>query len=167
MLKNAVMRYVVYIIYFLGIGMVSSGIVLMPFNAVRYGTILLIGLLLFSTGSFINEIVLEKKQMSTKERIKLVGVSLSLAIGIGMISGGIAHFKESPTYVTYLIPLGVIISFVSFMIKNNFQFTKKEKVGVAIALTLVSFTVHTSLSIAATKMIGTNEGGDIFKSHGM
>ncbi|PKM56669.1 MAG: hypothetical protein CVU98_10040 [Firmicutes bacterium HGW-Firmicutes-3] len=113
-MKNALSRYLIYVVYFLGIGMVSSGIVLMPFNAIRYGTILTIGLLLFSTGSFINEVVLDKKQLTITQRIQLIFVSLTLAIGIGMISGGIAHFKESPTYVTYLIPLGIVISFVSF-----------------------------------------------------
>lgn len=167
MLKNALMRYLVYIVYFLGIGMVSSGIVLMPFNALRYGTILVIGLVLFSTGSFINEIVLEKKQMSAMERLKLVLVSLTLAIGIGMISGGIAHFKESPVYVTYLIPLGIIISFISFMLKNNYKLTNREKAGVAIALTVVSLTVHTGLSVAAMQLDTSEKGGDVFKSHGM
>lgn len=64
--------------------------------------------------------------MSFKESVKLVIVSLTLAIGIGMISGGIAHFKESPVYVSYLIPIGIIVSFVSFKIKNAFKLTKKE-----------------------------------------
>jgi len=40
-MKNLIYKYLVYIIYFLGIGMTSSGIVLMPFNVMRYSIILL------------------------------------------------------------------------------------------------------------------------------
>lgn len=167
MIKNAVMRYLVYIVYFLGIGMVSSGIVLMPFNAMRYGIILVIGLLLFSTGSFFNEVVLEKKQMTHKERLKLVLVSLCLAIGIGMISGGIAHFKESPVYVSFLIPLGIIISFVSFMVKNGYKLHGYDKLITAIVLVVVTLVIHTGLSFAASQISADSNGGDIFKGHGM
>ncbi len=166
-MKNALSRYLIYVVYFLGIGMVSSGIVLMPFNTTRYGIILAVGLLLFSTGSFINEVVLDKKQLTITQRIQLIVVSLTLAIGIGMISGGIAHFKESPTYVTYLIPLGIVISFVSFLIKHSFKLTKKEFLWTATLLLFIALSTHTGLSLAAEAMNVTNDGGDIFKGHGM
>jgi hypothetical protein len=156
----------VYIVYFLGVGMVSSGIVLMPFNYSRYGTILIIGLLLFSTGSFINEVIIDKKHLSFKESVKLVIVSLTLAIGIGMISGGIAHFKESPTYVSYLIPIGIIVSFISFKVKNAFELTKKEFITLIIIFAMLAIAVHIGLSIAANSMLmNATPGGDIFKGH--
>jgi hypothetical protein len=166
-MKNALSRYLIYVVYFLGIGMVSSGIVLMPFNPTRYGIILVVGLLLFSTGSFINEVVLDKKQLTITQRVQLIVVSLTLAIGIGMISGGIAHFKESPTYVTYLIPLGIVISFVSFLIKHSFKLTKKELVWTATLLLLIALSTHTGLYLAADTMNMINDGGDIFEGHGM
>lgn len=167
MLKNVFLRYLIYIVYFLGIGMVSSGIVLMPFNTVRYGSILIIGLILFSTGSFVNEVILEKKQLTSSERFKLVFLSLSLAIGIGMISGGIAHFKESPVYVTYLIPLGMIISFVSYVFKNGYKFSKREVAVVSVILLITALTTHTGLSFAAAQLGFVETSGDVFKSHGM
>jgi len=166
MFNKIVSRYLVYIVYFLGVGMVSSGIVLMPFNKMRYGTILVIGLLLFSTGSFINEVIIDKKHLSFKESVKLVIVSLTLAIGIGMISGGIAHFKESPVYVSYLIPIGIIVSFISFKIKNAFELTKKEFITLIVIFVAVAFVVHLGLSIAADAMLmEATPGGDIFKGH--
>lgn len=167
MLRNAFLRYLIYIVYFLGIGMVSSGIVLMPFNAVRYGSILVIGLFLFATGSFVNEVILEKKQLTAIERLKLVFVSLALAIGIGMISGGIAHFKESPVYVTYLIPLGIIISFLSFVIKNGFKFTRRQMAIISMTLIIAALSTHTGLSAAAAHLGYVENGGDVFESHGM
>jgi hypothetical protein len=163
-MKQVIYKYLVYIVYFLGIGMTSSGIVLMPFNNVRYSIILSIGLGLFLTGSVFNEVVINKQHLSVVETIKLVILSLTLAIGIGMISGGIAHFKESPRYVTYLIPLGIVISFISFAIKNKFQLTKKEKLTLFLGIIIIAVTVYIFLGIAAANTtMDMTPGGDIFK----
>ncbi len=167
MLKKALVQYLIYIVYFLGIGMVSSGIVLMPFNMTRYGIILFIGLLLFITGSVVNEVVLEKKRLSKFEHLRLIGVSLVLAIGIGMISGGIAHFKESPEYVTFLIPIGVMLSFTSFMYKNGLKLTPKQTMLTSLSLVSFALVLHYSLSYTADYMGLVEMGGDVFKGHGM
>lgn len=156
-------KYLVYIIYFLGIGMTSSGIVLMPFNPMRYSIILGVGLSLFIAGSVFNEVVIDKKNLSVIQSIRLILLSLTLAIGIGMISGGISHFKESPSYVSYLIPLGVVISFTSFAVKNDFQLTKKDKITSFAAIIFCAFLIFIGLSIAASTMMGMPTGGDIFK----
>lgn len=163
-MKKLAYKYLVYIIYFLGIGMTSSGIVLMPFNVVRYSIILGIGLSLFIAGSVFNEVVIDNHHLSAIESFKLVLLSLTLAIGIGMISGGISHFKESPTYVSYLIPLGLIISFISFTVKNNFVLTRKEKLIIFTAVIILAIIIFIVLSVAASHtMISTSPGGDIFK----
>lgn len=165
MIKKLIYNYLVYVIYFLGIGMVSSGIVLMPFNAIRYSIILSTGLVLFIVGSIFNEVVINKHHLSFKESIKLVIISLTLAIGIGMISGGISHFKESPVYVSYLIPMGIIISCISFAIKNNYKLSKNEKIGLIVVLIAIGVMLHFSLGILADHlMIDATNGGDIFKS---
>lgn len=162
-MKKLIYKYLVYIIYFLGIGMTSSGIVLMPFNVMRYSIILCIGLGLFITGSVFNEVVIDNHHMSAIESIKLVIFSLTLAIGIGMISGGISHFKESPMYVSYLIPLGIIISFISFTFKNNFTLTKKEKIIVFTGSIILAIIIYISLSfVASNSMMNMTPGGDIF-----
>jgi hypothetical protein len=163
-MKQVIYKYLVYIAYFLGIGMTSSGIVLMPFNTLRYLIILCIGLGLFLTGSVFNEVVINKQHLSLTETVKLVILSLTLAIGIGMISGGIAHFKESPIYVTYLIPMGIVISFISFVIKNNFQISKKERVILFLGIIILAIIVYIILSISAANMsMDMTPGGDIFK----
>jgi len=163
-LKKLVYKYLVYIIYFLGIGMTSSGIVLMPFNAVRYSIILSIGLSLFIAGSVFNEVVIDKHRLSAFESIKLIVFSLTLAIGIGMISGGISHFKESPTYVSYLIPLGIVVSFISFMVKNNFKLGNKEKFIVIAGVICFAVLVYAALTFMAGNIVmEMTPGGDIFK----
>jgi polyferredoxin len=164
MIKKLIYNYLVYIIYFLGIGMVSSGIVLMPFNPVRYSIILSAGLILFLTGSIFNEVVINHHQLSVKESVKLVAISLTLAIGIGMISGGISHFKESPVYVSYLIPLGIVVSCISFAVKNNYALSKNEKITLVVALIIIAVILHFTLGMLANYLMpAAAPGGDIFK----
>ncbi|MRN56305.1 hypothetical protein [Paenibacillus monticola] len=163
-MKNVIYKYLVYVIYFLGIGMTSSGIVLMPFNAVRYSIILIIGLGLFLAGSVFNEIVINHHKMTASESVKLITLSLTLALGIGMISGGISHFKESPRYVSYLIPMGTIISFISFVLKNNFKLVKKEKLMLYTGVVVVALILFISLTLAVNSIsMNMTPGGDIFK----
>lgn len=163
-MKNMIYKYLVYVIYFLGIGMTSSGIVLMPFNTVRYSIILGIGLSLFLAGSIFNEIVINHQKMTARESIKLITLSLTLALGIGMISGGISHFKESPIYVAYLIPMGIVISFVSFILKNNLKLPKKEQwlmySGIVAVASVLFFILFFS---ASSSSVNVTPGGDIFK----
>jgi hypothetical protein len=164
MIKKLIYNYLVYIIYFLGIGMVSSGIVLMPFNPMRYSIILSAGLILFLTGSIFNEVVINHHQLSVKESVKLVAVSLALAIGIGMISGGISHFKESPVYVSYLIPIGIIVSCISFAVKNNYALSKNEKIILVVSLIILAVILHFALGMLANYLMpAAAPGGDIFK----
>lgn len=164
MIKKLIYKYFVYIIYFLGIGMTSSGIVLMPFNPVRYSIILSIGLGLFITGSVFNEVVIDNHHLSKIESIKLIVVSLTLAIGIGMISGGISHFKESPSYVAILIPMGIVISFISFTIKSNVKLSKEAFITLIVAVVAFAVVINIGLSMMASgMMVDMAPGGDIFK----
>ncbi len=165
-MKNIIYKYLVYVVYFLGIGMTSSGIVLMPFNYVRYSIVLIIGLGLFLAGSLFNEVVIDKHSLSLTESIKLTSLSLILALGIGMISGGISHYKESPVYVSYLIPLGIFLSFISYNIKMNYIFFIEKKFKILIGISIFSLLVYfiLTLTIADTAM---SVGGDIFKKNSM
>ena len=163
MIKKLIYNYSVYVIYFLGVGMVSSGIVLLPFNTVRYSIILTIGLILFTLSSIFNEIIINKNLLTIKESIYFIFTSLALAIGIGMISGGIAHFKESPNYASYLIPLGVIVSCFSYSIKEKYKMNIKQKGLLLLSLLIFSTILHTSIVVTANKfMQNTPAGGDVF-----
>jgi hypothetical protein len=161
-MKKLIFNYMVYVIYFLGIGLVSSGIVLMPFNPMRYSIILTTGLTLFIAGSFFNEVVINKHKLSAKEIFTLLLLSLTLAIGIGMISGGISHFKESPVYASYLIPLGIVLSLLSFTYKNNYKLLKKEKMILIVGVFLIAIVLHLILGVMGASITG--QGGDIFNS---
>ena len=81
-----------------------------------------------------------------------------------MISGGISHFKESPVYASYLIPLGIAISLVSFAIKNNFRLNKKDSVILALPVSVCLIILHVTLGFLGTYLFSDIPmGGDIFK----
>ncbi len=162
-MKNAIYKYLVYVIYFLGIGMTSSGVVLMPFNFLRYGVVLTVGLCLFLAGSIFNEVVIDKQNLSKTESLRLIFLSLILALGIGMISGGISHYKESPLYVSYLIPIGLFLSFISYNIKNHFEEFNKNRTKLLLGITIISTILYFVLNITLME-IAAPAGGDIFKN---
>jgi len=163
LVKKLIYNYLVYVIYFVGTGMVSSGIVLMPFNAARYTIIFIVGLMLFATGSIFNELVINKTRLSFKQIMKLVITSLTLSIGIGMISGGISHFKEATVYVTYLMPIGILFSITSFGIKNSYKLKVGQIIILAIVLIIFATGLHYALQALAINLFpDVKFGGDIF-----
>ncbi|MEA3322402.1 MAG: hypothetical protein U9Q88_20590 [Bacillota bacterium] len=131
--------YVIYIMYFLGVGLISGGIVHMPIEPVRYSIILILGSALFISASFVNEFYLEKKKMTFPQAIKLLFFSLLLSLGVGMVSGGIQHFGDLGGYAVVLIPSGIVLSVLSFIFKNNIQLnTKQTTLVITMLLLLVS-----------------------------
>ncbi|WP_409254072.1 hypothetical protein V1502_09290 [Bacillus sp. SCS-153A] len=118
--------YSAYIMYFLGVGLISGGIVHMPLEPVRYSVILILGAILFVTASFINDIYIEKKKLNLNQIIRLLFFSLLLSLGVGMVSGGIQHFGDLGGYAVILIPTGIVVSLLSFILKNNISLNKSQ-----------------------------------------
>ncbi|MBM7620890.1 hypothetical protein JOC95_002745 [Bacillus tianshenii] len=131
--------YVIYIMYFLGVGLISGGIVHMPIEPARYSIILILGSILFISASFVNEFYVEKKKMNLSQAIKLLFFSLLLSLGVGMVSGGIQHFSDLGGYAVILIPSGIVLSAISFIFKNNIPLsTKQAALVIAMLFLLVS-----------------------------
>ena len=118
--------YVIYIMYFLGVGLISGGIVHMPIEPARYSIILILGSFLFISASFVNEFYIEKKKMNLPQAMKLLFFSLLLSLGVGMVSGGIQHFGDLGGYAVVLIPSGIVLSVLSFIFKNNIKLNTKQ-----------------------------------------
>ncbi|MCA1029497.1 hypothetical protein LCL95_00465 [Bacillus timonensis] len=129
--------YVIYIMYFLGVGLIAGGIVHMPIEPARYSIILLIGAVLFISASFINELLVEKKKMNFSQAIKLLFFSFLLSLGVGMVSGGIQHFGELGGYAVILIPSGIVLSLLSFILKNNIHLNKRQAALIITMLVLL------------------------------
>lgn len=159
--KGAVFPYIVYVMFFLGMGLTSGSIVHMPLDPHKYTIVLFIGMCVFVLASLLNEIVIDKKNLSVGSTIRLVIFSLCLSVGIGMISGGIQHFDDVAEYAAYLIPGGIVLSFASFLLKNNIKLGMKK----GLPLFAIVLTVALSLSFVLRNVASNMPKGE-GHSHG-
>jgi uncharacterized protein (DUF305 family) len=70
-----------------------------------------------------------------------------------MIGGGVQHFTDFPIYSSYLIPLGVIISLIAFLLKNNFVGSSKSWLTLLGIFFLISIMFHFGLMSYANSLI--------------
>lgn len=140
--KEAIFPYIVYVMFFLGMGLTSGSIVHMPLDPHRYTIVLFVGMGIFVIASLLNETVIDKKHLSLLSTIRLVIFSLLLSVGIGMISGGIQHFEDVLDYAGYLIPGGIMLSLVGFLFKNNL------KLGIKAAAPLFTIVIVLLISLS-------------------
>jgi uncharacterized protein (DUF305 family) len=124
---KTIFNYLSYLALFVGTGFISGAIVHSgKFSDIpKYIAIGLFGVVLFAVGSLTQEILSGKHTMNKLEATKFFLFSLFLSIGIGMISGGFQHFTDFPAYSSYLIPIGFLLSWLAFLLKNNSGFNPK------------------------------------------
>lgn len=120
-LRTILSQYLVYIGLFVGTGFLSGSIVHFPLNPTRSVIIGILGGLIFVTSSTINEMLVNEKSVKEAGLARIILFSIVLSIGIGMISGGVQHFDEFPMYASRLIPLGLLVSLIAYLAKNNIQ----------------------------------------------
>ncbi|MET8326305.1 hypothetical protein [Streptomyces sp. NPDC005181] len=111
-------RYLGYVGYFVGAGLISGAVVHHPLDPARYTRIALYGVLVFLAATILNDIVLASHRPRLPRMLVLIGASLLLSFGIGMLSGGLQHFDDFPSRGAVLVPLGMIVSFIAFVIKD-------------------------------------------------
>lgn len=136
--KVRVLRpFLVYVLLFVGAGMVSGGVVHYPLNENFYGILAVLGGMVFVIGSLANEALSGKGLPKAGALISLIVTSLLLSFGIGMLSGGIQHFTDFPSRAAILVPLGISLSFIAYCFKSNlFQRNSIKKVSIAGVLIL-------------------------------
>jgi hypothetical protein len=152
--KTVILTYISYLALFIGTGFISGAIVHTGniSELEKYIIIGLVGISLFVAGSFMQESIINANNPNGQNVIKFFIFSLMLSIGIGMISGGTQHFSDFPIYSSYLIPIGFILSYVAFLLKNNFTFTKKLLITGGI-LTLIAVFGFFGLNTFAKNLI--------------
>ncbi len=146
--------YLVYVLLFVGAGMVSGGVVHYPLNESFYGILAALGGIVFVIGSLANELLNGNGLPKAGALVSLIVTSLLLSFGIGMLSGGIQHFTDFPSRAANLVPLGIILSFIAYCFKANlFRSGSIKKVSMAGALVLgIAITSLVSLTSLAESM---------------
>jgi hypothetical protein len=147
--------YLGYIGYFVGAGLISGSVVHYPLDPVRYALIGGAGALLFLLATVLNEFVLPRQRPAGPQVARIVGGSLLLSMGIGMLSGGIQHFTEFPTRSAVLVPAGLVVSFLAYIVRNAPQRWKAivGPLGLGVAVTAV-------LAFAGLNYLATHSTAD-------
>ncbi|NUO42934.1 MAG: hypothetical protein HOV82_12925 [Streptomyces sp.] len=109
--------YLGYAATFVGAGLISGAIVHHPLDPARYTLIAVIGATVFLFATVLNEFVLTKQRPGLTRVLGIVGASLALSFGIGMLSGGLQHFEDFPARAAMLIPFGLALSFIAYVLR--------------------------------------------------
>ncbi|MEU0680148.1 MULTISPECIES: hypothetical protein [Streptomyces] len=129
-------------LYFVGAGLISGAVVHHPLDPARYTKIAVIGVLVFLVATLVNEFLLAANRPALPRAILVIAASLLLSFGIGMLSGGLQHFEDFPDRGAVLVPLGITVSFIAFVLKDPESSWRRifGPLGLAVLLTAaVSF----------------------------
>ncbi|GAA0658676.1 hypothetical protein GCM10010193_06750 [Kitasatospora atroaurantiaca] len=110
-------RYLGYVGYFVGAGLVSGAIVHHPLDPARYTVIAAVGAALFLVAALASELQ-QPGRLTAVRLLNVLGTSLALSFGVGMLSGGMQHFEDFPDRAAVLIPAGLLLSFVAYTLKE-------------------------------------------------
>ncbi|MFE4632019.1 hypothetical protein ACFRJ1_01400 [Streptomyces sp. NPDC056773] len=116
--RSLAARYLGYVGYFVGAGLISGAVVHHPLDPDRYTRIAVYGALVFLCATVLNEFVLTRERPGMPRLLLVMGASLLLSFGIGMLSGGLQHFDDFPARGAVLVPAGLVVSFVAYVIKD-------------------------------------------------
>ncbi len=151
--KRVLAPFVTFIAMFVGAGFISGGIVHLGDGFNWWDVSLLgFGVLLFVTGSYIQESIYNKKNLKDGGVLLFLVYSLLLSIGIGMASGGLQHFVDTPGYSTYLIPIGLSIGLVAFILKQNIKLPQSQWLKLIPGALILALLLGSGLSYAARSM---------------
>ncbi|MXM67991.1 hypothetical protein GR925_32300 [Streptomyces sp. HUCO-GS316] len=111
--------YLGYAATFVGAGLISGAVVHHPLDPDRYTMIALVGAGVFLFATVLNEFILKRQRPSASKVVAIVLASLALSFGIGMLSGGLQHFEDFPERAAMLIPFGLALSFVAYVLRHD------------------------------------------------
>ncbi|HET6355462.1 hypothetical protein [Streptomyces sp.] len=152
-------RYLGYVGYFVGAGLISGAVVHHPLDPARYTRIALYGVLVFLAATVINEFILARERPGLPRMLVVIGASLLLSFGIGMLSGGLQHFDDFPARGAVLIPAGMIVSFIAYVIKDADTAWHRIFSLVGLGVLLIASVSFVGLRQVAASMGESSQGG--------
>ncbi|MFD5425327.1 hypothetical protein [Streptomyces sp. NPDC127084] len=157
-------RYLGYVGYFVGAGLISGAVVHHPLDPDRYTRIAFYGALVFLAATVLNEFVLPRDRPGLPRMLVVVAASLMLSFGIGMLSGGLQHFDDFPERGAVLVPLGLTVSFIAYVIKDADTPWQRIFSLVGLSVLITATVAFFGLRHVAASMGAPGEGGG--HSHG-
>jgi len=131
-------QYLTYIAKYLGVALIAGSVVhigTLDNGLTHYYIILaIIGLGLMIAGNIIE--ALENNQtINLKYFIIIIGLSFST----GFLSGGVQHFLDNPSYASWLLAIGLLVSYVTYFMKDKLRLRFKDIIIVAIVALAIIF----------------------------
>lgn len=162
--KALLARYLGYVGYFVGAGLISGAVVHHPLDPARYTRIAVYGVLVFLAATALNEFLLARRKPTLAQVASIMGASLLLSFGIGMLSGGLQHFEDFPTRAATLIPAGILLSFIAYVIKDEDSSWRRVFGLAGLAVLITALAAFAGLRYVASSMAA--EPGSGGHSHG-
>ncbi len=122
-----------HILRYVGVGLISGSIVhigTLGGGITRYVVLITLGIVAFIVGT-----ILEKGRDAIT--LNFIIVSVLLSIGVGMVSGGTQHYLDGPVYASFLLPLGLLLGYIMFVLREDRKELKLGKVVVATISALI------------------------------
>lgn len=157
-------NYIGYAATFVGAGLISGAVVHHPLDPARYTFIAVAGAAVFLFATVLNEFVLTKRRPGATRVLGIVAASLALSFGVGMLSGGLQHFEDFPERAAMLIPFGLVLSFVAYVLRHE-PARRRSIVGpVGVLVLITAALAFVGLRGIADQMAAESGGGG--HSHG-
>ncbi|NAZ83938.1 hypothetical protein GTR02_19175 [Kineococcus sp. R8] len=137
----------------LGVGLIAIGVAHFPPGPLRFGVLLGVGLLLVVASAYVTEVRLAPPALHRPSLLRVLGSALLLGVSVGMLTGGVAHYADHPTRCAFLVPLGLLGSFLAHTIRQRAVLDGAVSwVGGAVAVvTLASFLVLFGLALSSAR----------------
>ncbi|MFI9201574.1 hypothetical protein [Streptomyces sp. NPDC053048] len=159
-------RYLGYVGYFVGAGLVSGAVVHHPLDPARYTRIAGYGVLVFLAATVLNEFILKRERSALPRMLLVIGASLMLSFGIGMLSGGLQHFDDFPDRAAMLVPMGMAVSFVAYVLKEAEKPWRRIFSVFGLGVLVVALITFAGLRELAADIIAERPAGSGGHSHG-
>ena len=144
-LLKPISRYLAFVGMFVGAGFISGSIVHMGEGINTWDvSVLIVGVIFFLASTSVQEFVFNKRNFKDSQVLKFLLYSIVLAIGVGMASGGIQHFVDTPVYSSYLVPTGLGLGVIAFFLKEKEVFAPKkwlQIISIVVSVTIVSILI--------------------------
>lgn len=128
--------YASHLLRYVGVGLISGSIVHMGTlggGYLRYIILIVLGVIAFIAGT------LMEKRDATASITSFIIISVILSIGVGMVSGGTQHYLDGPIYAAFLIPLGLIIGYCAFLVRDYRSEVALKRIGIMLSVAAVLY----------------------------
>ncbi len=108
--------FVSHILRYVGVGLISGSVVhagTLGGDSTKYVVLILLGVVAFIVGT-----ILEERKKINTPLAQYVLISVILSLGVAMVSGGTQHYLDGPVYASFLIPIGLGVGYLAFLVRD-------------------------------------------------